>query len=304
MNEIQRSLPPSERDPQTSEHVRSRLTGFQTAYEQAAKEEHRTFALQFPELPFHNEAGKSESVDIPQEAGKIVAIPETQEQGPVVVKTDCGVVCDAEREIATDKIVGCACLMIVGKQKKIMLHLTPNSSLPYLDMPRSEKSNAAYIAKYVLSEMKKNNMDPAESRAIILGNLGDVYDESKQSYKRQQQSWDTITSLLSEDGMQSAVSVELPLDRTAVYHSAERPDELAVIGYESQYDPQGNPKANIDNIHGYWIPLSHKTEFSIERPLPIREQVKMFMANLREQGVPEDEVKRRGIEYFNELNQY
>ncbi|OGY87694.1 MAG: hypothetical protein A2233_01980 [Candidatus Kerfeldbacteria bacterium RIFOXYA2_FULL_38_24] len=305
MQNRERIIPANQREGVLPEKLRRRLEVFEKAYVSAAKKEQETHTLQMPELPFFNEAGVYEVSNHPQTPGNMTDACDPETNLPVIVKTDCGAVCGNRQEIATDKIMGCACVLIVGKDKKMMLHLTPSGNFSYLDMPRNLNSNAEYIANVLIQQMKKNDMELKDSRVIILGNLGQVNENDKNYYDRQQQSWNKICDFLKNAGVPSIISVELPLSRTSVYHSPDKPDHVAVVGFEAAYKSNGSISENLGKVHGYWLPLDQQTNFDIKRPLSTTEKqqlIKERIIKMKQQGRSNREIIAEADRYQEELD--
>lgn len=302
---MERIIPKNEHAAEMSLSLAKRLSAFEDAYRAAADTEQTQHSWQIPDLRFTTDAGVNEAAELRQQPGEIIDASGVGDRNPIIVTTDAGVICESDREIATDKIVGCACVLVIGPQKKMMLHLTPHSGLPYLENVRSGATYADSTAKRILQSMQESGMQPEECRVITLANLGQANEDEKNFHKRQNASLDALCNTLRAGGVASALSVELPMDRTAVYHSPERPDDIAVIGFSAHYDAQGSVQDDVNEIHGYWLPIDKKTEFAIERPLSAEEKiqkVRAYMQQMQAEGVPRSEMIQKAQAYRNQLD--
>jgi hypothetical protein len=261
----------SDVEQEVSPTIQRRLERFEKVYRASGKKEMEGKVLWMPDLDFQDEEGNPERVAQIDQGDGTTIVDNSHHEGtdPIVVETDRGVVVRADQESATGNLMMCTCALIVGPTKKVMVHFTPGTRrMAFLNQEAGNYAEGA--GQRLVEAMEEANMDPSECKAIIIGNLGDGEPGEKQYYGTRQESWDAMKQQLEEAGVPSVKTVETPMNRTAVYHSPERPDHVAIIGYDAHYDENAAlktaPQTDLNEVRGFWLTMDGDDNFEHARP--------------------------------------
>jgi hypothetical protein len=207
-------------------------------------------------------------------AGEIIDKTKTVGEAVTVVNTDTGMVFPKDRESVTEELYGCAGIFIDAPNCNEMVHMTPNGRLGYKYRNFSPEQQASMVAarvtKIISSLPPETPLD--QCRGVIVVNLAEESfpDYNEYHYNKQYEMWERLKKMFEDLGLKNIKIVEVPMDKSALYHTPERPNEIMVMGARLGINPDGSfDKSKVTTIDEIWIPLDRKenSDYGIKRPI-------------------------------------
>ncbi|MDO8584170.1 MAG: hypothetical protein Q7R83_03260 [bacterium] len=212
-----------------------------------------TLSESYPRLRFMRDGKRTEaSVEIAR--GQITDIRGQDENAPVAVPTDAGVIVEPNREVGTDKMVGCATLIISHPKGKLFAHLTPTHRLAYMSWDQNkDECNETTIAS-IIASLKEAGLPLEECSGAIIGNVGTA--SGKFKHERLLTIWRDMGDRLSKVGLASWNIIAAPLDETIVFSTPDKASKVLVMGRPAHVNEEGWFEVDKRNTEERWIELT------------------------------------------------
>ncbi len=212
----------------------------------------RIFVASYPRLEFRREGFPGEA-SIEFERGAIRDARGKFPEKPICVPTDTGVIVEAEREIGTDRMWGCATVIIRHPKGKLFAHLTPTNKLAYMDWDEKIDQSNETTAKEMVRSLEEAGLSLRECRGTIIGNLG----TSSGKYERARllKIWNHLGERLRAAGLAHWKTIEVPLDETLVFHTPDKPGKAFVMGHLAKIGEGGLFEVDHKEVDARWVEL-------------------------------------------------
>ena len=221
----------------------------------------------FPLLRFSDEDDRFELEGVQSARNEVIDLSSEVGGRPIDLAPGQAVVVDKGREVGTDQMWGCACVVMRDDAKTLMAHLTPGESFAYLDDAyepgdSSSQRYAEFTGRSLAKQAKDAGMKE-NAEVLVLFNAGDPKYFRKFYYKNQLAAVEVLKDGMQSEGFSAISHVELPLDETLAYLHPEQQDKVFVMGKKAEYvfteDEQRGPSVKLavrDETSDFWVSLS------------------------------------------------
>ena len=148
---------------------------------------------------------------------------DTEDKTPAFINTGEMAIVDNDREILTDGLMGCVACLIIGSDKKAMIHMTATNNKDGYGFWKDDGYDY---------DPTENTLDEIFSKIEGLNDVEDftvcLVSGVKDTYGREQVQ--KLKQAIEERGVKSVKVKELPLKGTVVYHSPLNMNNLSAVG--------------------------------------------------------------------------